>query len=177
MGGPKALLTVDGNVWWRVQRDRIAASGRGAVWVVSPEVREGMGEGASSMALVDADPDAPMFASVRAGLVRLASSPPACVHVLPIDVPAPRSGTFDALERATEAAKGGVAAPRHRAARGHPLCLAWMWIARVALPCADSDARLDELTAHDRVLVDVDDADVTANLNTPDDLRAWLNRR
>lgn len=174
MGAPKALMPVAGvgepRPWWRHQQDRLARADRPPLWVVSPDVRAAMRESAPPH--VQSDPDAPMFASVLAGLSALRAAPPGWVHVLPVDVPAPAPATFAALEAA--AGPRGVAVPRFRGRTGHPLCLAWSWIEEKVFPVAAPDQRLDALTAPARVVVDVDDPAVAANLNTPDDLRRWL---
>ncbi len=180
MGGPKGLMSVDGRAWWFVQQERIAASGRNAAWVVSPVVRSAIERApGAALHLVDADPDAPMFASVLAGLGALLASPPlpGWVHVLPVDVPAPLRATLDALERGAGA--GGVAVPRHAGKSGHPVCLAWGWVERELLPRATGTTtdglRLDELIAGVRMEVDVTDDAVTVNLNTPEDVQRWID--
>ncbi|MFO0826762.1 MAG: nucleotidyltransferase family protein [Phycisphaerales bacterium] len=178
MGGPKALMEVGGRPWWHVQFERIAAVGRDQLWIVGPLVREAMGRDASrSPRLVDGDPGAPMFASVLRGIDALrADRVPRFVHVLPVDVPAPSESTFAALERAATAS--GVAVPTHRGASGHPICLARDWIERVIVPAvataAIGELRLDALTARDRALVEVLDADVCVNLNEPEAVARWM---
>ena len=38
MGGPKALMQVHGQPWWRLQRERLAAAGVESLWIASPDV-------------------------------------------------------------------------------------------------------------------------------------------
>ena len=185
MGGPKALMLLDGAPWWQLQAERIATAGRDQQWVVSPEVHQAMrATGRSLPPVVEADPDSPMFGSVAAGLGSLAERRPAFVHVLPVDVPAASRATLDRLEAA--AGEGGTAVPTfapdaHGVARtGHPLCLSWGAVERLLLPhlarggSGDPSLRLDVLTGPGRCLVAVDDPAVVANLNTPAELAAWL---
>jgi molybdopterin-guanine dinucleotide biosynthesis protein A len=176
MGGPKALMEVGGRAWWQVQRERIERAGREALWVVSHEVGRAM---PSSLAMVDGDPGAPMFASVVAGVTALrdsAPAPPRWVHVLPVDVPAPERETFDVLEQA--AGEQAVSVPACAGRSGHPVCLSWGWIEDALLPAAARGLadrlRLDDLAAPDRTVVRVCDENVTVNLNTPQDVEAWL---
>jgi CTP:molybdopterin cytidylyltransferase MocA len=188
MGGPKALMSVGGRAWWRTQAERLAASRRDAAWVVSPEVRAAMGEaggrGGRAARLAESDPDAPMFASLLKGIELLRPDPPAWVHVLPVDVPAPRRATLERLESAAGAR--GVAVPvapasgGSRRRPGHPVCLSWAWIEGVLIPEARvqpvGSLRLDRLIAGTRVAVEVHDESVAVNLNTPADVRRWEAR-
>lgn len=177
MGGPKALMPVGGRPWHHWQSERLARLDFPATWVVSPAVARAMlaePPPTGAPPLVTADPDAPMFASVHAGLQSLASTPPRGVFILPVDVPAPLSLDWHAL-----AALDPVAAPRHLARRGHPLWLAWPWAAARGLTAATcpADARLDELIRADVQTLDTTDPDTVVNLNTPADVAAWLASR
>lgn len=167
MGGPKALMAVGKRPWWQTQEGRLAAAAR--TWVVSPQVAAQMGGCASPLVL--ADPEAPMFDSLRAGID--AAGRNEGILVLPVDVPAPASSTIAAL---TRAAGAGVAVPVHRARRGHPVALSRGWINRVLLPAcaAGQNLRLDHLIEPDARVVPVDDPDTVVNLNTPRDVDRWL---
>jgi molybdenum cofactor cytidylyltransferase len=171
MGTPKALMSVDGRAWWRIQAERLAAVGLEATWVVSAEVRAAMlsCEGAPK-ALVTGDSTAPMFGSILAGVAAIAPRLPRGLFVLPVDIPAPGAAVWSALSRA-----GRVAIPAYSGRRGHPAYLPWGWLtaALAALPPAP---RLDALIAPVAVEVPVDDPGILVNLNTADDLRAWLAR-
>ncbi|MDZ4755934.1 MAG: nucleotidyltransferase family protein [Phycisphaerae bacterium] len=181
MGGPKALMTVLGQSWWRLQAERISATEREAVWVVSPEVRAAITLHPAAPAwLTDADPTAPMFSSIVAGVnaargfARLR-----WVHVLPVDVPAPHAATLNALEVAADTA--GVAVPAHAGKTGHPICLTMRWIEATLFPALEhasvESRRLDVLAAQSRTIVEVADADVVVNLNTPDAVAQWAKRQ
>jgi nicotine blue oxidoreductase len=173
MGGPKALMTVDGEAWWRRQERVFASAGVRSLWVVSTVVEEALRSAPEGPAArVVADGDAPMFESVLAGVRALAQAPPAGVFVLPVDVPAPERATLARL-----AAASPVAVPRCAGATGHPVRLAWGWVREHLLAGEPAARRLDLLIEPDAASVDVEDDAVLLNLNTPEDLEAWARRR
>jgi hypothetical protein len=55
---------------------------------------------------------------------------------------------------------------------GHPIWLSWAFVEREVLPAAP-EARLDALIGQRTSYVQVDDASVAMNLNTPEEVRAW----
>jgi nicotine blue oxidoreductase len=174
MGGPKALMMIGGRAWWRVQRERLRAVGVSDVWVVSAEVLGAMkGESDAPERMVLGDADAPMFASIVAGVLSLRDHPPRGVYLLPVDVPAPALEAWRAL--------GGGASPcvpRWETRRGHPVWLPWGFVERKLLPRArDRDwvmqTRLDRLIAGELVEIAVEGAGVLVNLNTPEDVERW----
>jgi CTP:molybdopterin cytidylyltransferase MocA len=179
MGRPKALMEVGGRPWWRVQQDRLVRCGRPPVWMVGSAVRTALSERPDAPPrMIDADSASPMFMSVLAGVLVVRSEQSwAFLHILPVDVPTPAFSTFERLE---SAAGDGVAVPLHEGATGHPVCLSRQWIERVLIPASVAGQperlRLDLLTAPDRTILEVDDADVVTNLNTPDDVARWLSR-
>jgi len=174
MGGPKALMRVGGQGWWEIQEERLERAGATRIWVVSPEVRRAMSRCASRM--VDGDPAAPMFQSVKAGIAAAGDS----VFVLPVDVPACGRETLEALAAAAE---DRVTVPTFGGKRGHPVGLSAVWIRRVLSPLFRGEClrpevsleklRLDQLIAADEREVAVDDPAVVVNLNTPEDLARW----
>jgi CTP:molybdopterin cytidylyltransferase MocA len=169
MGGPKAIMDAGGRPWWRIQENRLAAAGIARHWIVSDEVARALrAEAGAPALLIPADPDAPMFASLRAGIEALPRG--ASAFILPVDVPAPRAEVWRAL-----AAAAGPAVPVHRRERGHPAALPAGWIDRVLRPAfaRGSPDRLDQLLTG-AVEIPVDDSAVVTNLNTPDDLSKWL---
>lgn len=177
MGGSKALMEVGGRAWWTIQRDRLAALRIATTWVVSEAVRGAVvaGHGAPER-LVVADEAWPMFDSIVAGLRSMLASPPHGVFVLPVDVPAPGLAVWAALN-----ASGVPAAPSFEGRPGHPVFLPWCWAeSRIINPGAGAlppeRRRLDALLKGEGVTIKVSDSSVTANLNTPDDVRRWLDR-
>ena len=110
-GPGKLPMQVSGRPWWVWQSERIVAAGVEAVWVVSAEVRAGMGAGGPAR-VVEASSTAPMFESVRAGVGFVAGLKPRGVFVLPVDVPGAAGATvWGALVGA-----GEVALPEYRGA-------------------------------------------------------------
>lgn len=173
MGTPKALMTVEGQPWWRMQADRLRAIGVPALWIINEQVAAAMqGDTPTRHALMDSSK--PMLASALAGVQLLAADPPQGVFILPIDTPAPRPQVWADL-----AATNAVASPTVGGSSGHPLYAPWAWIAdrlRTGSINPDTD-RLDTLIAGDRVTVPTDDPDAITNLNRPEDLANWLERQ
>jgi nicotine blue oxidoreductase len=169
MGGPKALMEVEGRPWWRTQQERLG--GLPCVWVAAPEVAAQLRGRRGS--IVAGDPDAPMFESIRAGLRGGLDPGVGGAFILPVDVPAPLSGTIRML---AAAAGSGVAVPSYQGRRGHPAALSRSWVQRVLLP-APPGSRLDHLIGTEAVEVPVADPSVTVNLNTRADVARWLNDR
>lgn len=171
MGGPKALMRVRGEPWWRVQRGALAAAGIPALWVTSERVEAELRASGFEGPSATADETAPMLTSLCAAVRSLAAHPPAGVYVLPVDVPVPAPAVWSAL--------GGdrIAVPVHGGRRGHPVYLPWPWVIET-LPRAESaGGRLDELICNLAAEVIVDDPRVRMNLNTPEAraaYEAWL---
>jgi len=168
MGGPKALMTVGGQAWWRVQDKRLSELPR--VWVASRDVANQMRD--CPVPILAGDPDAPMFDSIRVGLDCMKDPEVGGVFILPVDVPAPPLKTFQML---AAAAGNGAAIPTYEGRRGHPAALSRPWIERVLMPAIDAggEQRLDHLLGADAVEIPVPDHDVAVNLNTPEEVRRW----
>ncbi len=162
MGMPKALMRVGGRPWWQIQEERLEATGRPGVWVLSDRVLASMGPVRPSGTIVRARDAAPMFESVVRGLEAIGRA--RGVFVQPIDVPLASGGVLDRL-----AASGEVAMPAHGGRHGHPLYLRWSFV-EVRVLGSGGD-RLDAITRDVRTMVEVDDPLVVLNLNRPEDLR------
>lgn len=169
MGGPKALMQVAGRPWWSRQLERLVDAGVTPLWVLSPQVRATLEKEPSFLKqpVVEADPHAPMFESVRAGVEFLRPANPRGVFVLPIDVPAPDAGVWRALADASP-----VAAPTLAGAHGHPVYLDWSFV-RAHVAGAPQGARLDEIMAPHVRYIPVQDARVTLNLNSPEAVQGY----
>ncbi len=177
IGGPKALLDIAGRPWWQHQSAALASVGIAATWVVSDEVRAALAshQGAPPR-LVTAASDAPMFASLLAGLRSLPDASIDGVFILPVDTPAPAPAVWHALAQA-----GGVAIPAFQGRSGHPVLLHSPWVrgllSRIAHEHLDPNSlRLDQLIAPVARQIPVDDPAVCVNLNTIDDVQAFLAR-
>lgn len=172
MGGPKALMPVWDQPWWRVQRDRLAAMNLIQAWAVNDHVEEAMylnPDAPGRRVLVDSNE--PMFVSVAAGLRDLREKSLRGVFILPIDVPAPSPAVWEALAKTT-----CCSAPLFDSRKGHPVYLPTSWIeAKVGPALNEADSRLDHLIGDSLELVEVSDPDVVCNLNTQEDLHRWLN--
>ena len=176
MGVPKALMRVDGVVWWLRQLEAIEASGRPSVWVVSDRVREEIGEELAGRARVArGDQDAPMFTSLLAGIEAAGDVDPIGVFVLPVDVPLAGGSVLDALVAASGTIEDGienpVSVPQYQGTHGHPVWMEWSWFGHAL--AGRNDDRLDSLTSDVRRFVDVEDARVAMNLNRPGDLEEY----
>jgi CTP:molybdopterin cytidylyltransferase MocA len=150
MGGPKALMMIEGRPWWAVQDERLRGYGLVPTWVVSQVVAEVLGgekrrsdgatkrrrgekkasgirvqaSGEARDGVVVADETAPMFASVLAGLASVDDLARG-VFVLPVDTPAPRVEHWVRLATSAKPAH-----PTHKSKGGHPLYLPGDWIER-----------------------------------------------
>jgi CTP:molybdopterin cytidylyltransferase MocA len=172
MGGPKALMQVGGSPWWLRQLESLTGAGLSPLWVVSPEVGAVLEADRRFLkqARVEADPDAPMFESIRAAVRFLEAAAPRAVYILPMDSPAPEPAVWMTLAAAPPAA-----APIHANEHGHPVYLDWTFV-RERIAGAPAGARLDQLIAPHVRYLRVDDPRVTLNLNTPDAVRAYESR-
>ena len=185
MGGPKALMQVLGQPWWRLQRERLTAAGVESLWIASPDVAAAWTDipdaprHLTTAPAADAPPHStpeplPMFASLMLGVGALASLPRVLL-VLPVDVPCPSHAAIEALIAATAS---GVSLPVHQGRTGHPIALSRPWIESHLLPADRHDVRvtrLDHLVRDSARMLQVDDPCVLVNLNTPTDLEAWLD--
>ncbi len=177
-GGPKALIDVGGQPWWKRQAARLAGAGLKSVWVVSQRVREGMGT-AHSLRCASADEAAPMFASILAGVAAIretaGSTPPRGVFVLPVDVPVPEERTFEMLVEQLQGREPAcAAAPLYKGKNGHPVYVTWSFAEEEILGRKhEGEPRLDYLLEGLTLEVGVRDEAVTANLNTAEDFARW----
>ncbi len=187
MGGPKILMRVGGQAWWRVQRRRLSGLGDRVrlIWIVSGIVEEALsGEADAPWPRVLGDDSSPMFESVRLAAMSVYESGDSVgMHVLPVDVPVPSPGVFEALERRSkESGRSVPTRPRFENKTGHPVFLPAEWVARIAQMdehevrsrATTESLRLDRLIEGEVISVDVEDAGVLVNLNTPQDVAAWM---
>jgi CTP:molybdopterin cytidylyltransferase MocA len=175
MGGPKALLVVDGKPLVLAHVQRLQEAGCRPIVVVvresiATQVRELLSVTPEAQLCV-ADTSS-MAASLRAALGSVPPHPGRAVVVSPIDTLPVRLSTLDTLLSAVLAPQVHVATPRYQTRGGHPI------VARESLLQAFRDGypgTLRELlrTAEpQRLRVDLDDADVASDLDTPADLAA-----
>ena len=184
MGGPKAVMRVGDRPWCQIQCERLETTCIPVTWVVSDEsltaLKSLRDAGCKVARTVLADSGRPMFESLVAGVAavrpQLGSAPAGGLFVLPVDVPAASPGVWQTLRVSQH-----VAVPAYRGATGHPVFLPWPWVDQhLKVPNSSHGAappRLDYLMASDRIVIEADDPDVAVNLNTTEDIAAWLGSR
>lgn len=170
MGGPKALLEVCGRPLWRQHVVRYAPLAARTVLVVNAEVAAELPapEGARLVVSTASTPWGSLAAALDA-LPEATSS--RRVLITPVDILPP---TLDTMQRLLGAVDGDIwaATPRHRGRGGHPVV-----VARHALRGLQGSgepslrALLNALAAH-RARVEVDDARVLGDFDSPQDLPA-----
>lgn len=187
MGRPKLILPLgEDTVIARVIR-ALREGGAGTVVVVAPpsefpgaEVLADEATRAGAVVVVADSATADMRASVELGLDRLRRGPaaPSAVLLAPGDSLGMTPELVRRIVARASAEPDSIIVPRFRGRRGHPVALPWDLAAEVRdLPTGTGVNAL--LTARaDRVLMlDVDDPGTTADLDTPDDYRAWVDAR
>lgn len=186
MGRPKLILPLEGGtVIARVIR-ALREGGVETVVVVAPpsefpgaEVLADEATRAGAVVVVADSATADMRASVELGLDRLRRGPaPSAVLLAPGDSPGITPALVRRIIALASAEPASIVVPRYRGRRGHPVALPWDLATEVFdLPTGTGVNAL--LTARaDRVLMlDVDDPGTTADLDTPDDYRAWVEAR
>ncbi|MBM4342152.1 MAG: nucleotidyltransferase family protein [Deltaproteobacteria bacterium] len=167
-GGPKALKTVDGQPWWRVQASAMVAELGCVVAVLHPDAWPEADGPLLGCIAVTGNPEAPQLASLQLGLALL---PIGAALVLPIDCPWPGPAVAAALadlSAQTDALAVVPAVESHgQLRRGHPVWLSGPAVAAV-LALDPATDRLDHWLAAqgDQVAtVDVGEPAVLANFN------------
>lgn len=163
-GVAKALLDLDGKTFVQRILDTAALP---AVVVVGPPHEAAVTRAVQCRVARNAHPERGMLSSVQAGIAALPADAGAAL-VWPVDVPCVSAATVRALLEAP----GDVVAPRYRGRGGHPLRIARARFAEL-LALDPMRATLRDL---ERSLIDVDDAGVCADVDTPDDLRSCRDR-
>jgi CTP:molybdopterin cytidylyltransferase MocA len=165
MGGPKALLLVDGEPLARVHARRLREAGCGRVVIVTRAelVETFAGDG---LAVASGAPDP--AGSLAVGLGAIGAGRDEILVVTPADAWPARVET---IARLVEAVLGGAeaATPRYEGAGGHPVVLRARTLegfGRAPRPLRDVLAALGQ----GRVRVEVDDPAVAADLDTPEDV-------
>ena len=167
MGGPKALLLIDGEPLARAHARRLREAGCARVVIVTrAELVEKLAGGALVVASRAADP----AGSLAVGLEALAPAEDELVVITPVDAWPVR---IETIARLVEAVTAGAeaATPRHGGRGGHPVVAR----ARALASYATAPRPLRDLLAdlaRARVRVDVDDPAIAIDLDTPEDLRA-----
>ncbi|MBS0198379.1 MAG: nucleotidyltransferase family protein [Planctomycetes bacterium] len=170
MGCPKSIMQVRGRPWWQRQVAALDEAGVAGLWVVQEQTLLAMRHAGFNGVTV-AGEDGPMFQSVHRGAAYAVEALPWCeyVFILPVDVPVPRADVWTILATAADP----VSVPTFLGVHGHPVCLTRRFAEEVVVSGEPQVGRLDQLISKHVRYVEVGDADVVANLNTPDAVAAW----
>jgi CTP:molybdopterin cytidylyltransferase MocA len=178
MGSPKALLQVDGETLLERGIRVLHEGGCRHVVVVVHDAEPWTGRLAGLPAVtvvINPDEHSEQVDSLRLGLSRIPADS-AAVLVLPVDVPGVRADTVRRVLRRFLDDGPAIVLPRHDGQTGHPVLLSRSLFAElVANDLADGVRSM--LTAHaaDTALVEVDDAGILIDLDTPAHYRAYLD--
>jgi len=170
-GGPKAFAQLDDG---RTFLEACAATLREArvspiVATLPPGTEDPRIDKLEAVALPE--PGMEMFASLRAGLLRLIDEPRWLkVTVLPVDHPLVRPETVAELAMVEESA----AIPSFTGKHGHPVCLTRSVVEGIVVGRMIGPTLREVLREVGAVSVPVDDRGVIANCNTPQALAAAL---
>jgi molybdenum cofactor cytidylyltransferase len=169
MGRAKALLRVGDRSFLRCAVETLADGGcADVVVVVSSTDAEAEARTAGARVAWNDAMDAEQVDSLRAGL-EVATPDASAALVLPVDHPLVRPATVRSLVDAHSRRPGAVVRPMHAGRPGHPTLLPhriWRDIMERDLPRGARS--VVESPATERVDVDVDDAGVLADIDTPE---------
>jgi molybdenum cofactor cytidylyltransferase len=180
MGYPKPLLKLGSRTFIEILAAAILQSVARLIVVVGAHADAVRGAiPADPRILVVENPDflKGQLSSIKAALPRVgAAAAGALIHLA--DHPMVRAETFAAVVDSYRRARKPIAIARYRGRRGHPVLFARELFVELAAAPEDQGARAVVLADPSRVAyVDVDDAGVLADLDTPEDLeRAGLAR-
>ncbi len=186
MGRPKLILPLEGGtVIARVIRALREGGAETIVVVVPPsefagaEVLADEATRAGAVVVVADSATADMRASVELGLDRLRRGPaPSAVLLAPGDSPGITPELVRRIIALASAEPASIIVPKYRGRRGHPIALPWDLAAEVRdLPTGTGVNALVAARADRVQMLDVDDPGTTADLDTPDDYRAWVEAR
>ncbi len=183
MGRPKLILPLgEDTVIARVIRALREGGAETIVVVVPPAEFPGAAvladeaTRAGAVVVVAESATADMRASVELGLDHLRRGhAPATVLLAPGDSPGITPGLVRDVIAGATAEPGSIVVPMCRGRRGHPLALPWDLAAEVRdLPTGTGVNALLAVRADRVVMLEVDDPGTTADLDTPEDYRAWV---
>jgi CTP:molybdopterin cytidylyltransferase MocA len=177
MGRPKALLPLDGETFLVRTVRTLRAGGCDPVLVVVAEGEKQLAteaERAGARALFNPDPGEGPITSLRLALRVLGDSAAGLVY-LPVDHPMVRAETVATLLAAARSRSAKLTVPLYGGKRGHPAVFAAALFAELADPSLEGGARTVVHRHLDQaLLVDVDDAGVLTDIDTPDAYAAVL---
>jgi molybdenum cofactor cytidylyltransferase len=177
MGSPKALLAIEGTTFLgRIAQTARAAGSTSVIAVVGPpdgdQVKAKLPPGVATS--FNPDPSRGMLSSIQAGVQALPRGSVAAL-VWPVDQPEVSEAT---VRRILGAHPGKIVVPRHGGKGGHPVRVpAKLFAAIAALPPEAGLRALYELHPADLLMIEVDDAAVTRDIDTPQDLEGLRKRK
>jgi molybdenum cofactor cytidylyltransferase len=174
MGRPKPLLELDGERFIERGIRTLRDGGCRIVVAVVSEDSDGsvrLADATGALVELSDDPDAEPIDSVRRALVHIPGDA-AAVLVLPVDHPAVTPATVAAVIASFRRDPAPVVRPVHRGRPGHPTLFARSLFEELRGAALAEGARsvIDAHAGEVRDL-DVDDAGVVLDVNTPDDYR------
>ncbi|MCC6590325.1 MAG: nucleotidyltransferase family protein [Bryobacterales bacterium] len=173
MGSPKALLTVDGETFVDRQIRLLSSCCTRIVVVVGvhgSQIRDASKLGTQVTFVDNPDPDRGMLSSLQCGLAALPGDLTAWLFT-PVDLPNLRIETVKQL--AAQAGSSAFCIPCHAGRRGHPVLVdgrlrsEFMEAGTGQTPRDLIEGRRDSVT-----YLDVDDAGVCIDVDTPEEYRA-----
>jgi len=171
MGGPKALLMVDGQPLIHAHVQRLGEAGCEEIVVVTRQATAAAIGDMPGARVVCADTDS-MGASLRIALQNLAQSSERVVLVAPVDTLPARCSTLRVLLMAAASEGTLVATPQHRGRSGHPIALREQLLVPFREGFTGTLRDVVRSAGAQRRKVEVDDASVLVDLDTPADLAA-----
>lgn len=178
IGGPKALLSLDGRTFLARAMDALRGAGLEAVVVMNPGVSEAVSDGGfQGRRVVNPDPDGEngMFGSVRLGVSEALRLGASGAILLPVDLPLVTSEDVGAV-LARLGAGAEVAVATHGGRRGHPLGIGRAVMDEIV--AAPSTATLRDIVRRDpaRVVEVPVSRGAVMGVNTKEDLERVSNR-
>jgi nicotine blue oxidoreductase len=180
MGRPKALLRVEGETFLERTVRALQGGGCDPVFVVvaegdDPGEREAAATGAR--VLTNPDPGEGPITSLRVALAELDDSAVGLVY-LPVDHPMVRADTVAALLAAARSSGAALTLPVYGSERGHPAVFGRSLFAELSDPSLEGGARtVTHRHLDDARLVEVDDAGVLTDIDTPEIYEAAIGGR
>lgn len=178
MGFPKALLEIEGRTFVAHTAESMLSAMDRLIVVVgayADRVRRAMPADARITVTENRDYQRGQLSSIKSGLRAVSANADGVVIHL-TDHPIVKPETFFRLAQAYDRHSAPILIARNRGRRGHPVLFAHALLGELMAAPENEGARSVVNSNPDRVVyVDVDDAGVTLDLDTPDDLaRAGL---
>jgi CTP:molybdopterin cytidylyltransferase MocA len=177
MGRPKAMLPLEGETFLQRTVRTLRAGGCDPVLVVVAAGEKQLAaeaERAGARVLFNPDPGEGPITSLRLALAAIGDSVAGFAY-LPVDHPMVRPATVATLLDAARSTGAKLTVPRHRGKRGHPAVFGAGLFAELADPTLEGGARtVVHRHLEGAVLVDVDDAGVLTDIDTPEAYAAVL---